>query len=139
MATTYCWNWGMKDAIEVNDAGVIDDNAKRAFMRGQCHALAIAIHRLTGALIVGICDSYDEEDSPGHCVVALNNGDYLDINGEGAFKKWSERYPCCKSVELKEEQAYKLRDYTEPIVKAAMPFARTLVEQYKNLLKESYA
>ena len=108
--------------------GVIDYNARRAFHSGQCHALALAINKLTGWPIKGVGDDdSDTADSPAHCLVyvpALRR--YLDIDGLSTKPPRGWRV---LNRRVTERAVNKFRYYLEPNVRAAKPFAKVLVQQ----------
>lgn len=65
------------------------------FTHGQCHALARALHDLTGWQIVLLC--YTPFEGPSteydwdHAVVRAPDGDLIDIEGRGARERWLPR------------------------------------------------
>ncbi|KIF05177.1 hypothetical protein PL81_14640 [Streptomyces sp. RSD-27] len=75
--------------------GRLDDAAREAFTRGQCHAMALALHEVTGwptaALLTADCYGIDslcgddaDDECPcriGHVVVTRPDGAHVDING----------------------------------------------------------
>ncbi|WP_433860224.1 hypothetical protein [Streptomyces kronopolitis] len=75
--------------------GRLDDAAREAFTTGQCHALALALHEVTGwpttALLTSdcfgndsMCTGVDEDECPcriGHVVVTRPDGAHVDITG----------------------------------------------------------
>jgi hypothetical protein len=124
--------------IDDEGLGVIDSEAKRAFTRGQCHALAVAINKLTGWTIKGVGRDFcgDYSLSPCHCVVyASELKAYVDINGA------SKRVPRLnyhdtfrivnRNISAKTIRAEKLEGYIKPNVRAAMPFAKALVQMVR--------
>lgn len=125
------WDWdsyGTK-RIRIRKNGVVNRNAKLAFASGQCHAFALAMHSLTNWPIYGIVGKDDTENSPAHIVVKNpKNGGYLDIKGYGAVTKWRKTHGKVKVISLKPEQIYKFDGYLLPDIKAAMPFAKRLLE-----------
>jgi len=72
-------------------AGVIDDQAIKAYNGGQCHALAIAINKRKGWPIVALMNyAYNDDDDPEeptwelmmtHVGALTPEGDFVDING----------------------------------------------------------
>lgn len=123
------------NSIRINKEGRIDHKAEHAFTRGQCHALALALHRLTGWELYGLYDSdYDFEcgETPAHVVVRMPNGDYLDIEGNNALENWRESWPNSVPYAVTEAQVLDFEniDYCAPAIDAAMPFAVTLFAKY---------
>ncbi len=108
---------------------VVDENAIRAFTNGQCHAFALAVHMLTGWEMKGLSRHGEDKNSPNHCVVVAPDGRLLDIHGKKAavnaqIMGWENQTPLTKTA-IKRG----LRYYVKPDVKAALPFARTVLEQ----------
>jgi hypothetical protein len=121
--------------IAINTEGRIDHNAEYAFTRGQCHALALALHRLTGWELYGLYNSdwaFENGETPEHVVVLMPNGDYLDINGNNALENWRESWPDSEPHAVTEKQVlgFEHIDYRRPSIDAAMPFALTLWAMY---------
>jgi hypothetical protein len=127
------WHRKIDAILTVDDDGygVIDDVAVEAFRRGQCHALAIALHKLTGWTIKGLGrrDEQDAPDSPAHCVVycpALRT--YVDIGGKvsrGYYNK--NRGWKVLNRNVAPRQVRKFRLYLKPNVEAAIPFAKSIL------------
>ena len=116
--------------VQDDGLGVIDKAALTAFRCGQCHALALAIHELTGWPIKGLGDPYNEDtpDSPAHCVVwnpALRR--YIDIGGIVDRRK-NRRYRVVNR-NVSKRQLNHFRYYLKPDVEAARPFARAVLRQ----------
>lgn len=128
-------SWQRKEeailTIDDDGYGVIDGAAVEAFRSGQCHALAIALHKLTGWTIKGLGrrDEQDAPDSPAHCVVyypALRS--YVDIGGKvsrGYYNK--SRGWKVLNRDVGPQQARKFRLYLKPNVEAAIPFAKSIL------------
>ena len=118
----------------INTEGIIDYNAEYAFTRGQCHSLALALHRLTGWELYGlyIRDEFESGKTPSHTVVRTPSGEYIDIEGNTALEDWREYYPDAKPVAVTEAQVLEFEhdDYVKPNIKAAMPYAVTLYVKY---------
>lgn len=124
--------WKTTCTLTIDDQGfgVIDENAQRAFMKGQCHALAIALHRLVGGTIKGVGDSWDPEDSPSHCVVYFPKlRRYVDINGASkrAPKLNNQKTTICNRNIDEGTAKNGLDGYLKPNISAALPFARTII------------
>lgn len=123
------WNCGTKNKIDINSRGHINKNAIKAFKRGQCHALALAINKIMGWPIYGICDWSNTPSDPGHiCVKNPKNGGYVDIDGYGAVQRWRDRWGDVTLHPLTPAQTYKLDTYLRPSVKKAIPFAKKVLE-----------
>lgn len=120
--------------IDANGNGVIDANAEYAFSQGQCHALALAIQKQTGwkAYIAG-----QDWDAEMHVAVKTPDGRYLDIRGlhEGPSASWQ----ATEIRELRPDEDWKAIGYLPPNVKAAEPFARTLLAEYVPAEREAIA
>ena len=129
------WSWGRKENLSVtisdDGLGVVDEYAQIVFLRGQCHALALAIHELTGWTIVGLGDPANDDtpDSPAHCVVycpALKS--YVDIKGR-VPRDYYRKAKNWKLINRKvpPELAKNFRNYMEPDVATARAFAKTIL------------
>jgi hypothetical protein len=121
----------------LNTEGNIDRHAENAFSRGQCHALALALHRLMGWELYGLYTASERRSrryngTPSHTVVRMPDGDYLDIHGNGALDNWRVSWPDAEPIALTEAEvlAFEHRDYRKPNIKAAMPYAETLAGNY---------
>lgn len=72
--------------------GVLDDDARFAYTGGQCHALAAALAEHTGWPIVVIVRGVDSdhhcEELVHHCLVAIPDGRWLDVNGPHEPAYW---------------------------------------------------
>jgi hypothetical protein len=129
------WNWGRKceTSVQISDdgLGVVDEEARKVFLRGQCHALALAIHELTGWTIKGLGGPYggDSPDSPAHCVVycpALKS--YVDITGRVSRNYWrNQRNWKVINRRVTPELAKNFRYYMKPDVVTARKFAKTIL------------
>lgn len=75
-------SWFGSEQFELTP-GVIDETAEHVFTRGQCHALALAIHDETGWPIVGIAG--DGNHHPGHCAIERPDGRIIDITGYAEY------------------------------------------------------
>lgn len=133
MAKVSHWGWIGQTESEINNNGVIDEQARRVFVRGQCHALALAIRELTGWPLFGLVDRRDgnSQRSPGHVVVRTPSGAYIDINGKGAAGRWKKRYPRAKLYRLYPCRIRNgMRGYLPADIKAATPFAKTVLKEH---------
>jgi hypothetical protein len=132
MAKTNVWCWGSKLPVEVSDNGEIDDNARRAFTCGQCHALALAIHEQTGWPIAGLVSALDDDtpSMPGHVVVVTPDGDTVDINGRGALKRWKSHVfrTDIKLVPTTPGKIKRFKGYMKPDVEVARPFVSNVLK-----------
>lgn len=122
------FEWGCPVDVEINDQGVIDEEAEKVFTRGQCHSLALALHRQTGWPIIGFIDRYDDPEIPGHCVVYCPQLDeYVDICGIGALIRWQKRWDA-KPIPLATEAVENgLKAYLPIQPEVAEPFAKTVL------------
>lgn len=128
--------WTHPNGIEVSDKGTIDNNAKKAFTNGQCHALAAALHDLTGWPIFGLQDSSD--CFPGGHVIVKSPKGFLDIGGLNAKDRWEEEWRKCELIPITRARISQgLPAYKKANVEAAIPFAKSLIKKYfkgKNVL-----
>ena len=118
--------------IDEQNMGVVDKEAKIAFTRGQCHALALTLHQLTGWPIKGV--SYYRRNSweaPSHWLVYWREQRvYVDIEG-------AKKHPWIGGAKLvvthrrlsPKRAKSGLDGYKRPDLAAAMPFARTILKQ----------
>lgn len=109
--------------------GIIDQAAREAFTQGQCHALAREINRMTGWEMVGIGDS---PDSPAHVVTLCPQlGKYVDIYGATWLDDLIQRSGWYRdgitAPHLTPRQIHSLRGYIAPNLRAAAPFAKTVL------------
>lgn len=121
-------------AIDDNGMGVIDSNARDAFVSGQCHGLAAAIKEKTGWTVKGIGDDFD---SPAHCVVWCPQlKRYVDINGTHTYGDLRGEYswaaPNSKNLVVNPDMSMTLlkgppRGYVRPDMPAAHAFAKTVL------------
>src|SRR5579859_1723892 len=114
--------------------GVLDDRAVRAFLGGQCHALALALHARTGWPLAWV---EDDEGEPKHCFVLDPERPQmgLDIAGVHRRDELARRWGSCeKRVELSEVLALSggWGGYPEPRVDVA----QALVEAVLHLWRE---
>lgn len=121
-------------------AGRIDDEAKEVFTRGQCHALALELHRATGWELYGAYSEHQKEygGTPGHVVVRHPDGHFVDIEGIGVEKRWAEygKYTFAP-VDVYAVLSYDQIDYTIPalgVAKAFVPAVLAQVERQKENL-----
>lgn len=106
----------------------IDDDAVDAFTRGQCHALALAIHERTELPLVGIWGWRDNrDDTPNHVVVMLPDESLLDIEGPQAEKRWEGHIA---PLDIQEVLDLQNRDYRAPDMGTARRYAQAVLKQY---------
>lgn len=123
------WGEGSSQAtvrIDDNGLGVLDQGAHKAFTRGHCHSLALAINKLTGWKMIVIGDSYN---SPQHFLIhcpPLN--DYIDIDGPGAIERF-KFYADSLTAEFDVKDIDKLEYYKKPDPEMAEPFALALLKK----------
>ena len=133
------WQYGRSVTIElaVDDAGygVLNNTAITAFKRGQCHALALAIHELTGWPIKGLgrYDKQDAPDSPAHCVVWCPKLKmYVDIDGKVSRNYYrNDRGWKVLNRNVSPSRAKTFKAYLKPNMRAARPFAKTILRDLK--------
>ena len=122
------------DCYNINTKGTIDHEAREAFTRGQCHGLALALHRLTGWELYGLYKPSELRygGTPSHTVVLSPDGEYIDINGNNALEDWRGYYPAATPKAVTEAQVLEFEhiDYVTPDIVAAMPFAKALYAKY---------
>jgi hypothetical protein len=114
---------------------VIDKDVVDTFTRGQCHALALAIHEQTQLPLAGVWRLFEdpESETPAHVVVLLPDGDLLDIEGPGVECRWSDIYGAAVIVKpLEVEYVHDLhnRDYSKPRMEEAKPRAKAVLKKY---------
>ena len=125
------WSEPMTNSLK---AGVIDRDATRVFLSGQCHSLALALHRLTGWQIVGLYGWDDEFPlTPGHVVVRDEQGEYVDVEGRGALTRYEKRIARglkrdkVQVRDIEPEEYDMLEGYFAAQPDLAMPFAKTVL------------
>jgi hypothetical protein len=74
---------GPSKEVFLLEAGILDQRAELAFVYGQCHGLAMALHARCGWPLIGLysgqrCD---------HVCVERPNGDFVDVTGAHAAAK----------------------------------------------------
>jgi hypothetical protein len=127
--------------------GVLNANAERAFTSGQCHALALALHELTGWEVGGLAWTYvgDEdipldlgetlgvEEMPKHVVVKAPDGSLLDVEGWGVEDRWGrdDFRPLAPEVIL---DTFPRAGYLEPDMDAANAFAPLVLAEYTEVM-----
>lgn len=118
--------------VDIDADGNVDAAAIQAFTCGQCHALALALHKLAGLPLVGVYTR--RYGTPDHMLVQLPNGSYLDIEGPGAevrWRNWGGGDNAFKPVSKRTVQGFHHIDYVKHDIKAALPFARRLIKKYQ--------
>jgi hypothetical protein len=117
--------------VDDNGYGILDSTAIRAFKRGQCHALALAIHELTGWTIKGLgCyRENDASDSPAHCVVWCPKlRSYVDIGGRVPRTYYRSEFGWkVINRSVTPSRAKNFRNYLKPNMRAARAFAKTVL------------
>lgn len=112
--------------------GLITPQVEIAFTRGQCHALALALHEKTKWPIYGLFseDELEEQETPGHVIVKSPWG-FVDIQGLGAECRWPERKPVrvTKKAVLTYTDSETYRDtYLDPQVDVARDYAEPVLK-----------
>lgn len=138
--TTQTWGWFGEDET-VLTPGVIDDNARHAFSNGQCHALALGLHELTGWEIGGLqwcCEACgsdspewcgcDADTLPAHVVVRKEDGELIDIGGTVDFAEWGSDFRPVDPDAL--TYTYPDQGYLVPDLDAGRAFAETVLSEY---------
>ncbi len=125
------WDYGQTKKIKIHKNGTINSNAIQAYKNGNCHSLAVALHKITGWPIYGFVDQKNSITDPGHVVVRNpKNGGYLDIQGYGAATRWRKRWGPITIHPLTAYQAeFMLDSYMKADCEKAMPFAAKLLEK----------
>lgn len=128
--TFHRWFFGNKVPITLT-AGKIDNAAREVFMNGQCHSLALAIHKLKGWDIYGITDSDGDFI---HILVSSPKG-YLDINGLDAHSKFIKQWGASvNSIDnlkaLKPVDILNIHGYFKANPKKAESFAKAIIKKY---------
>ncbi|WP_325705952.1 hypothetical protein [Amycolatopsis sp.] len=109
--------------------GVIDDEARRAFTNGQCHALALALNEETGWPMVQV-GVHGYGGIPRHWMVETPNGDLLDIKGLSTYEDVADRW-AGDIVSGEPEDAWALYEngnYRRPEVETARTFVPAVLE-----------
>lgn len=134
MPTVQRWGYLGPEHIDINNRGVIDSKARKAFMHGQCHSLAMAIRKLTGWPMFGFVDwdDGDKPTSPGHISVWVPElEDYVDIAGRQALARWKEVYPDIEVHRIYPSTIKRGMSMYLPLdVDAAIPYAKTVLRKY---------
>lgn len=116
----------------INGYGVLDKKAEYVFTAGQCHSLALALHKLTGWEIRGFgVGPYNE---PHHCAVYCPElKRYVDIDGDWVVPRWKD------TGSLTREKIRGFATYFPACPTKAMPFARSVLRKLnKKLVKEGF-
>jgi hypothetical protein len=129
-------------AVNIDDDGngIVDGQAQRAFRNGQCHALALEIHKATNWPIIGVFAEDDVNtpypESPSHCVVYDESIDaFVDIRGE--FNPFGLPWSVARLAEMDPKDIPKLAGYIKADLKAAKPFVRTVVGPLEKLPRKT--
>ena len=120
--------WGpvnTKVQIDNKGFGVLNNEAKRVFSTGQCHAFAVALAELTGWPIKGLGGFMDTKDSPAHCVVYCPPlKKYIDIKG---FRDKDEYPYKILNRNISNKLANSLKGYLPAHMDSARAMARTMM------------
>lgn len=113
---------GFYEQFVAVEAGVVDERARLAFRRGQCHAYAYADHEMTGSRIHGI----REKGSPsfGHVLVWDEQRQlFRDINGECSRGEALARCELSEETgEIVELTESELQRVMNPVADTSAPF-----------------
>lgn len=103
--------------------GVLDDDAIRAFTCGQCHAMAQALHELTGGPLLGL---FDEAGQVEHIVVETAGG-WLDAAGlhRPRLRERTDRLTAAALAALPVSEGFR-----RPALDAARSIAPLVVDRY---------
>jgi len=124
----------MKTTVPVHDAdgslayayvtpGRLDREAVRAYTRGHCHALALALHDETAWTIVG---DFRDLNIPSHVAVVAPDGQLVDIN----LAAHGRTAPTTRLVEMTSGDVWRLirgGDFYAPDLALAASFVPTIL------------
>lgn len=120
---------------ELNPADGLTPEADHAFSNGQCHALALALHELTGLPLAGLEWDDDEFDvpAPNHVFVFdPATGDALDVGGWNAVARWNGGYADDLREMTRDDvvELYERGLYLYPNLDAAAAFAPLVLDEH---------
>ena len=120
--------------VNLNTTDYNPDEVRDVFSHGQCHSFALALHKLTGWPLFAM---YEKNTSRAHHVVVQHpSGDFVDVEGLGAFDRWQEEWENC--LELRSVRPGQIRywvrqrnengsGYFPTNVRGALPFAEDVL------------
>lgn len=120
-----------RGVFELDPDDGITPEAVTVFTRGQCHALGLTLHKLTGWELVG--HAFRGTDVPDHVFVRAPDGRTLDIEGWDVESRWSfdDTAPVCPDAARNAFNADEGGSgYLDPDLTVAQPFARLVLTQY---------
>lgn len=127
-------SWRGPVETELDPADGLTEEADRAFSNGQCHALALALHDLTGLPLAGLewDDDYADVPIPNHVFVFdPATGDALDVGGWNAAGRWNGGYTDLRPMTREEVvELYERGLYLTPNLDAAAAFAPLVLDEY---------
>lgn len=108
---------------------MLDDRARLAFGAGQCHGLALALHRSEGWPLVVI----DDEDGRRiHVCVRRPDGALVDVNGAHLQPDLSDAWPDCSVHDITTRDIHALvehQGWAEPEVEKATAWVDPVLRQ----------
>jgi hypothetical protein len=129
--------WGDRNRLPVDPD---DPEVQYTFSNGQCHSLALALHRLTGWPLRVLCRRYGSEPSDDllaarsgiHVVVEDPTGRFVDIDGPWNPKApanwaWEHTIPVPVS-----SRAVRRLGWDRIDSRAALPFARAVLQNMES-------
>lgn len=111
-------------------AGLLDETTEYAYTHGQCHAMAVALNKLTGFEIVGLGRGF-WDDTPGHFMVRADYGYLFDVEGLHTEDKAVSRYGIVREFDAAYAWGLATRGEYYPLhLQAAMHFAPLVINKY---------
>jgi hypothetical protein len=117
---------GPSDLTFVVEPGVLDERARLAFGTGQCHGLALAVHRQFGWQLVAV------DDAAGTCMhvcVRRPDGRLVDANGAHATEDFESGNTFRDIGENSVDDLVEHEDWAEPEVEKAAAWVDAIIEQ----------
>lgn len=120
-------------------AGLLDATAEYAFTHGQCHAMAVALNKLTGFEIVGLGGEISS-NGPAHFMVRADFDYLLDAEGlhtieratrrHGQLHEYNAASPYGQDGKAYAWELVSTGDYYPLHLHAAMHFASLVIDRY---------
>lgn len=117
---------GPSDLTFIVEPGVLDERARLAFGTGQCHGLAIALHRRFGWQLVAV------DDATGSCVhvcVRRSDGRLIDANGAHAPDDFAAGTTYRDINEALVDDLVEHEDWAVPEVEKAAAWVDAIIDQ----------